>query len=452
MRPAHQFIAVVIVSLVGAAIVLSLGHEENSAMLAGEGRHKEAIALLERRLADAPHDPDVLAALGRSYAALGEVDRAIDVFDAYLMVRPNDLAARERQADLLLQGGSIDRYLDALTRVVAAQPSPSRVTRLIELFRLHGRVEDEMVTLQVYAARAMLETAQLERLGALLAERGQWRAAREPLEMADRKAPPDASAGRLLLLEASIESNEVDGIYERAQAWMMAWRSPYLSGKLILRMADSGLTGPASRLALNCTDIMPDDTFDIAGLLARKGHQDLARQMLGRWADRTSKPTEGQMRAFVQASALIGDVSGPLVKLVQLVHSGADPATQGRMAEEMANAFGQPALVAIRPLLSNKVLLARPLFAAELSLFEGNVEMARWFLNRIEPARLSPEQVADWLALLHRVDTDADVFKRLARLWNQGRLPAELVPQFADEAVKLGQVSTHDLIWNSVRQ
>jgi hypothetical protein len=139
-----------------------------------------------------------------------------------------------------------------------------------------------------------------------------------------------------------------------------------------------------------------------------------------------------------------------LVKLARLARSGADPATQGRMAEELANAFGPQALVAVRPLLSNKVLLARPLFAAELSLFEGNGEMARWFLNRIEPAQLSAKQLADWLALLHRVETDADVFKRLAVLWDQGRLPAELAPQLADEAVKMGQARTHDLIWNSV--
>ena len=109
-------------------------------------------------------------------------------------------------------------------------------------------------------------------------------------------------------------------------------------------------------------------------------------------------------------------------------------------------------MVAIRSLLSNDVLLARPLFAAELSLFEGNREMARRYLNRIEPAQLSREQLATWLALLHRVDTDADVFKRLAILWNDGRLPAELVPYFANEAIKLGQVRTHDLIWSSVRQ
>jgi hypothetical protein len=217
-------------------------------------------------------------------------------------------------------------------------------------------------------------------------------------------------------------------------------------------MAQSGLTVPASRLALKYIDMMPDDTFEMVGLLAGRGRQDLAHQMLGRWADRTTKPTGKQLRAFVQASALVSDVGGPLAKLVQLVRSGSDPATQGQMVEELANAFGKQALVAIRPLLSNEMLLTRPLFAAELSLFEGNRELARWFLNRIEPAQLSPEQSADWLALLHRVETDADVFKRLAVLWNDGRLPAELMPHFADEAAKSGQARTHDLIWNSVRQ
>src|SRR3984893_443669 len=179
MRAAHQFILVVIASLLVATVVLSLGREEHAAMLAGEGRHQEAIALLERRLADAPHDPELLAALGRSYAALGEVRRAIDAFDAYLVERPDDLAARKRQAELLLQSGSIDRYLNALARVVAAQPSPGQVTRLVELFRLHGRVEDELATLQAYAGRAMLETPQLERLGAIFAEQGKWREARQ---------------------------------------------------------------------------------------------------------------------------------------------------------------------------------------------------------------------------------------------------------------------------------
>ena len=452
MKVAPQFVLLVIVLLVLAAVSLSPRRQERLAVLADEGRHKEVIALLERQLTKGPSDPDLLAALGRSYAALGEYHRAIDAFDAYLAVRPDDLAARERQAELLLQNGLIDRYLDALARVVAAHPSPGRVTRLIELYRLHGRVEDELATLRAYAASAMLEPFQLERLGAILAERANWREARQWLELADQTAPPNASAGRLLLLDVLIQSNEVDQAYRRAQVWMTTWRSPFLSGKLILRMAQSGLAAPASELALKYGEMMPEHIFEMAGLLARKGRQELARQMLAQWADRTTNPTGQQLRAFVHASVLMGDVQGALLKLAQLMRSGADPATQGQLAEELANAFGKAALVSIRPLLTNEALLTRPIFAAELSLFEGNREMARWFLNRTEPARLSPEQGATWLALLRRVETDAGVFDRLAALWYDGRLPAELLPLFADEALKLGQVRMHGLIWNSMRQ
>jgi Flp pilus assembly protein TadD len=137
MRTPHQFVVVVIISLIVAAVVMLPRRGEQAAMLAGEGRHKEAIALMERRLADAPGDPELLAALGRSYAAVGETGRAIDTLDVYLTVRPGDLTARKRQAELLLHSGSIDRYLDAMARVVAAQPSPREVTGLIEFYRLH---------------------------------------------------------------------------------------------------------------------------------------------------------------------------------------------------------------------------------------------------------------------------------------------------------------------------
>ena len=359
---------------------------------------------------------------------------------------------REREAELLLRSGLIDRYLDALASVAAKQPSRARVTRLVELYRLHGRVDDEIRTLQAFAGKGILDAPQIERLGALLAERGDWREARKWLELEDKKAPPDASAGRLLLLEVLIQGNEVDRIDGPARAWMAAWQSAYLSGRIILRLAQSGHAAAASRLALEYMEVMPDDAFDIVGLLASKGRQGLARQMLVRWASSAIKPDETQLHAFVQASAQIGDVSVPLGKFLQLVRSGSDAAIQGQLAEELFNAFGSPALAAIRPLLSSKALQTRPLFAAELSLSDGNRELARWYLNRIDPAQLPPEGLTAWLALVHGVETDADAFRRLAMLWNDGRLPAELAPHLADQAAKLGQVAMHDLIWNSVRQ
>jgi len=451
MRSTNALVVVVIGSLLVAAIALAPRRDEQVAVLADEGRHREAVAILESRLRDAPGDPDLLAAAGRSYAALGDVERAISALDAYLAVRPNDLPARKRQADLLRQSGAIDRYLSASARVASAEPSAAQVTRLVELYRLHGRFEDEIATLQTYAGGGVLEFQQLERLGASLAERANWADARRWLELADRRAPPEATAGRLLLLEVLLQSKDAAHAYRRVQVWMTAWGSPFLSGRLISRMAQSGSFDQASRLARQSVDKRPQDTFDIVGLLASKGLDDLARRMLARWAERAVKPNPGQLHAFVQASAMVADLQGPLVKLAKLARGGAPPEFQGQMAEHIVSAFGSPALTPIRAVLPNAALLARPLLAAELSLFEGNIEAARRYLDRVDLAALSAAQMEHWLALLHRATPVAEVFERLALLWNKGRLPAELAIRFADEAAKAGQPGVHDLVWKSIR-
>ena len=173
MTTARQFILVVIVSLLVAVALLSPWREERAAMLAGEGRHKAAIALLERRLASSPHDPDLLAALGRSHAALGDIPQAIDAFDAYLTVRPHDLAAREREA----RAPSSDRIDRSLSRRHekrgrgAAIPRPcyaarSNFTDCTVASRTRSALSRSM------PARDFWTFAQLDRLGALLAATG----------------------------------------------------------------------------------------------------------------------------------------------------------------------------------------------------------------------------------------------------------------------------------------
>ncbi len=429
MTRAGRFILVVIVSLLVAAVVLYPKHDEHAAMLAGEGRHAEAIALVQGRLAAAPHDPDLLAALGRSYAALGQIPQAVDAFDAYLAARPDDFAAREREAELLLQSGRLDRYLDALARATAAAPSPERITRLVERYRLHGRVEDEIGALQTYAGKGLLDAAQLERLGALLAYRGDSTAARRWLELADREAKPDSSAGRFLLVEVMILNNAVEQIEDRARGWMVGWRSPFLAAKLISRIARSGHAGVASRLALAYVDAAPNAALQIVGAIAAAGRPDLARRMLVRWAASTNGATGDDLHVFVQESALLGSVDVALEKFLRQARSGGDAATMGRLAEDLVNSFGNPALVAIRPLLSTEALLSRPLFAAELSLWDGDRDLASRRLTRIDPKRLPPEERTVWRALAQCMDMDPDAFGRLLTAWGGEHPPAEWAGQ-----------------------
>jgi hypothetical protein len=451
MRAAPQFVVLVILLLLVAAMSLWPRRAEQIAVLADEGRHGEAIALIEGRLAEHPRDPGLLAALGRSRAALGQYRQALEAIDAYLTMRPGDLAARERQAALLLQNGLSDRYLDALDRLVAARPSPAQVSRLIALYRLHGRFDDELRILRIYADRRMLSLAQVERLGALLAERKHWLEARRWLQWADARAAPGVSAGRLLLLEVLLLSNESDQAWRRAQEWMKSWRSAFLSVKLIEMMARSGRAAQAAELAVKSMELMPEAALDIAGVLARHGHQAIAREMLARWADRITSPSVEQVRGFVYVSAQVGSAQAPIMRLLHLVRAGADPAAQGQLAEELANAFGKQALAPIWPLLPRDAFLVRPLFAAELSIFAGNDELARRFLLRTDPAQLAADERMRWLSLLRAVETPSGAFDRLAALWGAGRLPPELLPSFADAALKAGRPDMHDRIWSSLR-
>src|SRR3954466_9739556 len=98
MRISKAFVLLVLGFLIVAVILLLPRPEERFATLADEGRHREVLALLERQLAKYPRAPNLLAAVARSSAALGEYGRAADALDAYLAIRPNDLAARERRA------------------------------------------------------------------------------------------------------------------------------------------------------------------------------------------------------------------------------------------------------------------------------------------------------------------------------------------------------------------
>jgi len=452
VRAATKFIILIVLLLALVAVLAFQRRTEQISMLAEEGRHREAIAALQGRLADHPRDTDLFAALARSHAALGEYGRAIDLYSLYLASRPNDLLALQRQADLLLQNGMFDRYLDALARLVEARPGPEQIGRLAALYRLHGRMSDELATLRKYAGHGLLATDQLERLGALLVAAGNWSEARHWLAIEERKSPPDSSTGRLLLLEALIQNDEADQAYRYAERWMAAWRNPFLSGKLMLRMAQAGHVGPASALALKWEDLMPDTTFEMAGLLVSQGHGELARIMLARWADQTENPTAKQLRTFVSTSAALDAAPLAIAKFLQLVDADTDPARLAQLAEDMADAFGTSTLSAIRPLLSSDMLLARPLFAARLSLTEGNYEAARWFLNRCDPNELTPEERPTWLAMLHQIESQADVVERLLSLWEAGRLPADLAPQLADQASAVGRSGAHDAIWRSLER
>lgn len=452
MKVFYRFALVLLFVLMIASVLLAPRRSEQFAVLADEGRHKEIIAELERRIGEGQVDPEMLGALSRSYAAIGEYDRAVDWLGRYLGSRPKDFSARERYVELLGQTGSVDRYLDGLAGLVASNPSPDRIQTLAELYRLHGKFKEELSTLRAYAISGDIGLRELERLGALLAADNRWSEARHWLEVWDKKAGPEAISTRFLLLHVLMRSGNASEALRRARIWSNTWHEPGLSVRLIVALANFGFQDEAGELARSCLESFPTRAFDVIGELTREGYLNLSRELLFQWSVRSVEPTVQDLRVFVYASKQAGDAQGPFKKLVRMAREGAAPEAQGRLAEEISSAFGKSALVSVAPLLSEEVLSKTPLFAAELSMLRGNRELARWFLNRTDLDQLSAERARAWLAMLQEVEMPGAVFMRLTELWKDKRLPVELMPTLAEEALKFGQTKMHRLILTKLRQ
>lgn len=442
-------VAIGVAVLIGGSLLVPRG-EEHVTMLARDGLYDTASRELSALRNSGDRRPHILMQTHLLHERRGDRAGSLQALEAYIAVRTDDIAAREKRAEHLLQAGQLERYLEALSELVAVNPSSDRIHQLLALYRLHGRFDDELALLKVHAEGKYLRHAHFERLGAVLAERGDWAAAQRWLHKADQSAPSHESSGRLLLFDVLLEMGRSADAFQRARIWIPEWRSAYLSAKLILRIAQAGFGEQASALARLCSDAMPRATFDIAGVLTKRGHGTISQHMLAHWAHSQFNPSGDQLRSYVHASIQAGDARGPFLKLGHLVRGGAEPVMQARLAEELAHAYGFAAIAPLRSLLSTSALLSRPLFAAELAVFEGNLHLARWFVTTVNPTELSPEERHAWLMLLRKVETRRAVFERLARLWTDKRLPPEFFRILMDEARQMGQTQFHDAVWASM--
>ena len=84
-----------------------------------EGRHVEAVALLERMLSETPNDTVLLRLLALGYAELGRADEAVTSYRRILAIRPQELQSARELIALLVQLG---RHPEALVVARNAEP------------------------------------------------------------------------------------------------------------------------------------------------------------------------------------------------------------------------------------------------------------------------------------------------------------------------------------------
>src|SRR5689334_15709395 len=130
MTTPARFILLVIGLVIAAGVFMMPRRDEWLAVMQDEDQQSQVIALVEDRLSRGEDDPDLLATLGRSYAAIGNNPRAIERLEAYTQRRPRDAQAFAFLADLYGRIGDKPRQVALLERHIAITPTPSRVAEL----------------------------------------------------------------------------------------------------------------------------------------------------------------------------------------------------------------------------------------------------------------------------------------------------------------------------------
>jgi tetratricopeptide (TPR) repeat protein len=104
-------------------------------MVRGEEEILKSVQMIEEALKQTPDDPKLLAELGSRYAALKDLDKAIDAYERAHKAQPTNFAMRERAGDL-----KIARF-DRLVRE-AEQSGDEAATEAVKTDRLRFHVEE----------------------------------------------------------------------------------------------------------------------------------------------------------------------------------------------------------------------------------------------------------------------------------------------------------------------
>jgi hypothetical protein len=450
MRSHHILVGLVSLLVLAAGAMMFPQPEERLTMLIRDRYHESA----RREFTSIDQSGDRRLQMLRQMITVasnaGEPRIALDAINAYLVLQPADVAAHEKRVELCKDSCALDSFFEALEALLAVHPTRGGVAHLLGLYRLHARFDTELNLMLSLMDTPHLDFVDLERLGAMLANRQLYAEAARALELADRQAPPERYIGRRLLFEVLLQSKRPAEAHAHALRWTAAWRNLYYSGQLIVRLAQSAPPQLVASLAEHSASLVPSGEFVIINLLSRHGHADASQLLLARWGQRMREPEPKQLKEYVAAAIAAGEPSGPFLTLQHLIRTRTAPRAQAVIAEELASAFGYAALASYRALLSHQALATRPLFAAGLAQYEGNRALAQHFLRLTDVSVLTATERVKWFQLLQQIETEAEMFTTLRELWRQKRLPDDLIRAYADEARRLQRVREHDAIWASL--
>jgi len=207
-----------------AGVAMVPGEREQWTMLVRDGRNQEAIKTLESRYRDGKREVDAVIHLYRLYMSFADIESATRVMKEFAADHPDDPGA----ISLLARhyGDIQDKRAEASVRerLFELAPSPQTARDLLAYYRLEGEFAREEHLLRVLLVNQMITANNAERLGLILAARGDLYGARDALTRFDEIANPERSVGRLALFDVLVQIGDRTTALTKAASWIGYWR------------------------------------------------------------------------------------------------------------------------------------------------------------------------------------------------------------------------------------
>lgn len=419
---------------VGYALVPS--EDEQVAMLIRDGHDKAALDRLQ-----AQHDASQITAEGlvelyKLQSTAGDSVRAINALARYVALRPEDVAARASLVDLQGITQDVTGQIASLEQLVALKPDASRLRQLLHLYRLHGLFDREEQRLSEHARSGLLQPLDLERLGYMLARRGDTTRAIDALEIANRHGDGLGLSGREMLAGLLLDAGPAREALRHAVAWMGSSGDVNQLERLAVRFARTAGPEETVTLAFSNPSWADEAPYRITSRLVFHGLTSHATAVATRWSESLAAATPAVIGNFVSAVVQLQRPDLAVAALTRLAMKPTDRALPPSpvveiLADEIARQFGRRTLAGVSGSFAPHQLVPYPRLAARLYLADGNRMLAMQHLLQVDVAALPETLRSGWIDMLVELAGTRGAYARLSLMSGERKWPAPLFRSLA---------------------
>ena len=310
LRPHRVVMFVLFVSALGLGYVILPGYKARIAMLERDGKHREALRILEDRFVAGDRRQHTLYELEGLYELFGDLPKSRQMLETLAEERPNDAAIQKKLAQFYKQTQNERSYLKALTAQIDIKYSESACKELIGMYRLSGAFADEQAAIQKCRQKGYRRPEDLVRLAGLEASDGDLKEASTLMRGVDDLKRLKTLRERFQLFAILLETEQPNEARRRAVRWSKTTKDEALVLSLIEMLAREQRFDEAIELAKDVGVVGDSVSLTVAEMMLDRGQPLAAKAFLRGWIEKARAGTDSTIPIRFILAALDAEDAG----------------------------------------------------------------------------------------------------------------------------------------------